>query len=343
MPTDARFYQFVSDYVAMHVLTPQIGLQTIQFDLPDRCHEALVTTHVRDDQERCRHAEQSVRIRLRTCKYPKDSVDFETTGAAVAATDWPENIYISLNDQHLQPRRKQHFHHDLPIELTHTVQEGKNTVTVSLPVPLKIGQTIQKYLMLVEVIEIWSAETLKKRIQSHEHFTVDEMKVELRRRLNGADDDEIVVADEHLSLSVTDPFSLRICTTPVRSIHCKHVECFDLDNWLETRQGKPSRRQGEPSKVDEWKCPICGGDARPQTLSIDDFFAQVREKLLADGAERTKLIRIDKECNWSAVVEQDDSDDEDELVVAAAPSRDRQTSRSRNRETAVIILDDDDD
>jgi hypothetical protein len=268
--------------------------------------------------------------------------DFEITGAPVTSTYWPENVYISMNGEHVQLRRKQHFRSDWPVELTGLVRRGNNTVVVSLPELSKGRHGIEKYLLMVEVIRVSSAGALKDLVFGDEHFTYERTKGDLQQRLTGASDDDIVIQDKHLSISVTDPFSSTLCITPVRSIHCKHTECFDLDNWLDTRQAKPSKRPGEPSKVDEWKCPICGGDARPHQLRIDNFFSEVSKKLLADGAGRTRMIRMDDQGNWSAVVEQDDSDDDDEQPIAAAASEDLQAARGRSRlAPAVIVLDDD--
>jgi hypothetical protein len=241
-----------------------------------------------------------------------------------------------MNGIHLQPRRKQHFRNDLPIELTQLINKGTNTVVISFPPPLKAQKVLQRYLLTIEVIKTSSAEVIKGLVRDRAHFLMEDTKSVLRQRLMGSNDDDIVVEDKHLSISLADPFSSTMFVTPVRSIHCKHVQCFDLDNWLATRQPKPSRRLGEPSKVDEWRCPICGGDARPQNLKIDDFFVDVRANLIAKGAAGTKMIMVDEEGRWTAVVEKDDSDDESEAGGEYTTAK-----VGKSKPSAVIVLDDD--
>ncbi|KAH8178090.1 MIZ/SP-RING zinc finger domain-containing protein [Sarocladium implicatum] len=334
--TDKSFYQFVSEYAGVRTLMPKVGLEDINFDVSDACFEDFVTPLRLDSQVVHQFREGSLRFRLRICKFLEDVADFASTAAAVAATHWPEHIYISMNGIHLQPRRKQHFRNDLPIELTQLINKGTNTVVISFPPPLKAQKVLQRYLLTIEVIKTSSAEVIKGLVRDRAHFLMEDTKSVLRQRLMGSNDDDIVVEDKHLSISLADPFSSTMFVTPVRSIHCKHVQCFDLDNWLATRQPKPSRRLGEPSKVDEWRCPICGGDARPQNLKIDDFFVDVRANLIAEGAAGTKMIMVDEEGRWTAVVEKDDSDDESEAGGEYTTAK-----VGKSKPSAVIVLDDD--
>lgn len=334
---DKSFYQYIWEYAGVRVLAPKFGLEHIDFEISDSCFENLVKPTTRDGQEVHSFREGSLRVRLRLCKLPEDVADFESTASAVAPTNWPEHIYISFNDEHLQLRRKQHFRHDLPIELTNTVQKGKNTVVISLPNPLNAEKVIQKYLLTIDIIKTSSADVIRSMVQESDHFRLDDTKAELRQRLIGSNDDDIVIEDKHLSVTIADPFSSTLFITPVRSIHCKHVQCFDLDTWLATRRPKPSKRRGEPCKVDEWQCPICGGDARPQNLRIDDFFVNVRARLLASGADGTKVIKVDEEGNWVGVEVQDDSDDDSVTKGEAFTAQVR-----NNRAPQVIVLDDDD-
>jgi hypothetical protein len=88
---------------------------------------------------------------------------------------------------------------------------------------------------------------------------------------------------------------------------------------------------------------MCGRDARPHRLHIDDFLVEVRAKLLADGKQRTKRIQAAADGGWVPVVEPEDSDDEGD-APPSDPAREssRVSSRSVPPAAAVIeILDDD--
>lgn len=92
--------------------------------------------------------------------------------------------------------------------------------------------------------------------------------------------------------------------------------------------------------ADNWKCPICFLDARPSSLRVDEFFAEVRKGLLAQGLSKTKKILVTADGSWSAVPELDDSDDESPVQ----PNRSVGERINQNKATApanIIEIDDD--
>jgi hypothetical protein len=79
----------------------------------------------------------------------------------------------------------------------------------------------------------------------------------------------------------------------------------------------------EPSDPDSWACPICGKDARPYVLRVDDFMVAVRDRLVAQSKDkRAKSILVCKDGMWEAVLDvkgdddTDTEDDDDELPLA---------------------------
>lgn len=334
-----RYYQFLSGLAfSPQILKPASGCFKAEFEIPESGFRALAVTDFEMGIQRCRYTESSKRLRLRLCKLANgEDIPPPASTLATKSTYWPHEIYLSLNDKPLQPRRKQHFRHDLPIELTNLVKAGLNTLMISYP-SLSLGAPVTDALaLMVEVVSISSGETIRQEVLERGKLCFD-TKAEVHRRLTASsDDDDIVVQDSFLNISLADPFSSRMCALPVRSIHCKHVECFDLDNWLESRQPKRSKRAGEPSQVDVWKCPICAADARPQTLRIDGFLQHIRDTLLARGLGRTKTIRVDKDADWTAVEESDDSEDETPVPPRSQEPSSRQHSMAG---ATVIVLDD---
>ncbi|KAH8742696.1 hypothetical protein F5883DRAFT_366563, partial [Diaporthe sp. PMI_573] len=95
------------------------------------------------------------------------------------------------------------------------------------------------------------------------------------------DEDGIAVIDRsgvtvsELSIDLTDPFSASIFSIPAHGLACTHMECFDLETWLNTRPIKQAINNGPQY----WECHICFGDARPRSLRIDSFLVSVRKKL----------------------------------------------------------------
>jgi hypothetical protein len=113
--------------------------------------------------------------------------------------------------------------------------------------------------------------------------------------------------------------------------------------------------------VDVWKCPLCGKDARPYSLQIDDFLASVRTKLVEDDNLDVKAILISADGTWRPKPEpiplkrkamgglnDDDESSTDEegtrkQKAFARSQRDSSMSSGRrgSRQVEVIELDDD--
>jgi hypothetical protein len=85
-------------------------------------------------------------------------------------------------------------------------------------------------------------------------------------------------------ISLRDPLSMKMpMELPVRTIACRHLQCFDLHAFLEcqlSRELAAARRAGDSSRKTLWKCPICG-PSQPATvnlLSVDWYMKQIVER-----------------------------------------------------------------
>ncbi|KOS20472.1 E3 SUMO-protein ligase gei-17 [Escovopsis weberi] len=263
---------------------------------------------------------------------------------AVSRTCWPSHIHVIFNQQPQILRRKQHFHHDQPVELTELVVPGSNEVDISFPVYPQNSQPNANDFVAVERISTIDHETVWSLVHSHEHTTTEETKSVIKKRLNASESDDIVVENDSLRVSIVDPFSSQMYVVPVRGVECKHLECIDLQNWLETRPRKFATEPTEPTVVDCWSCPICGLDARPTSLRIDDFFAEVRQKLLESGNGSAKAIEVAADGSWKAVQEviSDPSSHLAKRDIKRISSRGSAGLSAWVPET-IEILDDDDD
>ena len=314
LPT-SRHYQYLSSFVVRPThLPPAMGLRRLEFTLSKvdiektskrvRGPNGLPVSHYSDG---------SRRYRLRLCVRPEDETEVKDCAWAVSLSHWPPEFYPSINNQPLLVPRKQHFHHDLPIELSDYIVEGKNVVSLSFPKRARNFQKQMTFFIAVEVVVTSRHEALLGMVHRLGPISRAETVEKISRRLKLLDSDDVIVEDKTLSISVTDPFTSVMFEVPVRGLNCKHMECFDLGVWLMTREGKPSAVKGqEPSLADSWNCPICGQDARPNMLQIDGYMAQVRSQLLAMGKENTKTIQVAADGNWEPVIELEESADNGE-------------------------------
>jgi hypothetical protein len=222
-------------------------------------------------------------------------------------TVWPESTSLAINKSQLEIRRKNHHGKDLPIDITPFVRlstpNSTNQITLSI---LKGRSKIKEfsYFIAVEVIEIMHHSQILEMVYQN-HIPLNQTVNKIKKSLagpSGDDDDDIAMVVSDLSIDVADPFTAIIFETPVRGGSCLHRECFDLETFLLTRNSKPKRPE-QPCMIDVWKCPLCGKDARPYSLQIDDFLGSVRNSLQEQGKLDVKAILIGADGRWRPKVE----------------------------------------
>jgi hypothetical protein len=232
-------------------------------------------------------------------------------------TVWPAGVFLAINDKQLEVRRKLHHGKDLTIDLTKDIKEGLNTLTCSLLRTTEEMKLDKNFAIAVEVVEIISDERIRdlpfllKESDARDAITKS-LNSGLRSKNGGTDaekhkneDEEIQVVDAHISIDITDPYTARVFELPVRGKTCLHRECFDLQMFLDTRKARTSEKDREraPTSPDEWKCPICKKDARPQNLVVDGYLQRVRRELGEKGLLDVKAIRVLADGTWEAVLD----------------------------------------
>ncbi|KAK6851158.1 miz zinc finger protein [Apiospora arundinis] len=369
--SNERYYQFVK-YLALRPspIPPHHYLHIFKFSLSDEEYARISRDTLGPDGAPPPlpinvFSDGSLRLRLRCVCRNVASISEEQW--VREDSTWPDQIFIHLNGRVLTVRRKQHYAQDQPIEIGHCVIAGVNELKISVPPNIpneRVWPSAKKPFVAVEVVENLSHSSV---LGLHNLSVVSKIPTEqtlgvIKKRLGGpsggANDDEIAIIASDLTIRVADPFSACIFNTPVRGASCEHLECFDLQTWLNTRPSKKSCVCGsrdsncrvcprEPSLVDKWKCPICGEDARPHVLRIDGFLSDVRDTLAAQEKLGTKDIAVSADGSWKPVVDTDDEGDDDSDVdvipTIARSVRSRSASKPmlQRMPVEVISLDDD--
>jgi zinc finger MIZ domain-containing protein len=270
---------------------------------------------------------------------------------AVSDTVWPDSIFALFNSEKLEIRRKVQHGKDLPIDLTQPIAAAgvnfQNKLKISMPKSRQRAMKDQGYFVAVEVIETIKHQEIMEMCLHGQRISANHTLNAIKKSLApmGDDDDDFTIVATDLTLSLADPFTARIFDIPVRGNTCLHRECFDLETFLLTRNSKPKRPQ-QPCMVDVWKCPLCGKDARPYSLRVDDFLVSVRNELAKQDNLDVKAILISPDGNWRAKPEpkpqkrkapydDDDSSDDEQ------PRKNSIGDANKKKVVEVIELDDD--
>lgn len=246
------------------------------------------------------YSDGSLTYRLRCIQIPPSCQDISEESWSVTESVWPSVIYIHVNEVELFVRRKVHNGKDLPLDITGHLKEGENVVTLRfLRSPPEYKDLL--YAMAVEILEISGFDSVKKLVGT---LPASESQEQIQKRLSlgTGDDDELAVVNDYITIDLVDPFMARIFDIPARGRTCLHQECFDLDTFIKTRVSK----SGKGKMREDWKCPICGRDARPKTLVIDGFLVEVHAELKrTNRLEQTKAILVRADGSWEPKVEKD--------------------------------------
>ncbi|KEF62290.1 uncharacterized protein A1O9_00262 [Exophiala aquamarina CBS 119918] len=242
----------------------------------------------------------STQFRLKCIKrkISERSARWSDEEAVSAPTTWPMCLSISVNgDFGVDFRRKAHHGLDLSTDVTDLLHDGPNEIKVCVTFTPQEESVV--YGMCLEIIRITSHQTVASMPQTipSQQIKTSIMSA-LSRKDSQEDDDDLLIADQLMSIDLVDPFMSTLWVTPVRGRSCQHRECFDLEAFLSSRTGRV--KGCSMTNPDQWKCPICRKDARPQNLIIDGFLLDVREQLEAQGLLDTKAILIKEDGIWQA-------------------------------------------
>ena len=288
------------------------------------------------------------------------------------AEDWvfkapawpPSSVSIRVNEERYPLPRKENVRKPRPCDVTRFMKVGCNVISVVVK-PLFSDGNKHAYFAAVDLIAIAGHSFIMQHVQETKVLSEQDTLDVIRSRLSvcavdGDEENEILV-DQELCISLTDPFSATRVKLPCRGSGCRHLDPFDLETWLETRPTKkkcmhsfkeePGCRKcavygvdwQEPSLVDSWKCPICSADARPSYLVIDGFLKRVIESLAEQGSDATKAIYVNAEGKWRAKEEPPDDDDGDSSDGEGPPAKRLASLAAKTKLSTpaeVIVLDD---
>ncbi|KAF7592729.1 hypothetical protein BBP40_012560 [Aspergillus hancockii] len=237
--------------------------------------------------------------RLRCIKVLPSTSNVAEQVWSVAESVWPSVFYVHVNKVELFARRRVHNGKDLPLDITDHLQEGENLISLHvIRGPAETNDLL--YAMGVEILEV---SDLARAISLAQPLPAAESREMIRKRVSSdSQDDEVSVVSDHLSINLVDPFTARVFDSPVRGRFCEHQDCFDHMTWVQTRASKSGKR----SLKNDWRCPICGQDARPQHLVVDGFLREVHAELArTNQLEGARAILIKADGSWVLKAEAD--------------------------------------
>jgi hypothetical protein len=253
--------------------------------LPTRLHEVPRRPDIRSG---------SVILQLRCISIPAGT-PIPTTRSEWAshATFWPKHTFAEINYTRIEFRRAERWGADHPADITNQVRAGINNLNI-LTLSYDATPNAPTYLAAIEVITLSSEDKIKATLA---RLPEDDTMRDILARLRRSSDPDLIVASSTVSIGVKCPLSFQLMALPVRARACKHLDCFDADNYLASRR---LAEKGMPPAPGAYKCPHCGGRAQPEDLVVDGFLVRVLEKIReeGDGEGEAKCVVVDEKGEW---------------------------------------------
>ena len=272
----------------------------------------------------------SLTFRVRCVEFAEGSETPPKTGWITSETTWPPNIAISVNGIALEIRKKSHHGKDLPVDVTEIVKEGQNEIKSAV---LSLPDTRKRYLIGLEAVQVTDESQVRSLVRTE---SSDDARKRLLSRFQNHDPD-IEIIQPHITVDLTDPFTSRIYETPTRSKKCSHIQCFDLDVFLQTRNVSDPL---QPCAPEDFKCPICKADARPPLLVIDAFFANIRRSLIEMDRLDAKAVQLKEDGSWvikEGEASKDNSNDNNTRVARSYVDRQAPVEKQAHRRSTGTV------
>ncbi|XP_041920725.1 zinc finger MIZ domain-containing protein 1a isoform X4 [Alosa sapidissima] len=204
-------------------------------------------------------------------------------------TNWPASVQVSVNATPLTIERGDNKTSHKPLHLKHVCQPGRNTIQIT------VTACCCSHLFVLQLVHRPSVRSvlqglLKKRLLPAEHC-ITKIKRNFssvaassgNTTLNGEDG----VEQTAIKVSLKCPITFRRIQLPARGHDCKHVQCFDLESYLQLNCERGT-----------WRCPVCNKSALLEGLEVDQFMWGILNAIQNSEFEE---VTIDPTCSWRPV------------------------------------------
>ncbi|XP_031164778.1 zinc finger MIZ domain-containing protein 2-like [Sander lucioperca] len=203
-------------------------------------------------------------------------------------TNWPASVQVSVNATPLTIERGDNKTSHKPLYLKQVCQPGRNTIQIT------VTACCCSHLFVLQLVHRPSVRSvlqglMKKRLLPAEHC-VTKIKRNFSSGsipgtpgLNGEDG----VEQTAIRVSLKCPITFRRIQLPSRGHDCRHIQCFDLESYLQLNCERGT-----------WRCPVCNKTALLEGLEVDQYMLGI---LIYVQNSEYEEITIDPVCSWKPV------------------------------------------
>ncbi|KAK2512412.1 hypothetical protein Q9233_016306 [Columba guinea] len=203
-------------------------------------------------------------------------------------TNWPASVQVSVNATPLTIERGDNKTSHKPLYLKHVCQPGRNTIQIT------VTACCCSHLFVLQLVHRPSVRSvlqglIKKRLLPAEHCITKIKRNFSSGTIPGTPgpNGEDGVEQTAIKVSLKCPITFRRIQLPARGHDCRHIQCFDLESYLQLNCERGT-----------WRCPVCNKTALLEGLEVDQYMLGI---LIHIQNSEHEEITIDPTCSWKPV------------------------------------------
>ncbi|KAM9216753.1 zinc finger MIZ domain-containing protein 2 isoform 2-T3 [Dugong dugon] len=203
-------------------------------------------------------------------------------------TNWPASVQVSVNATPLTIERGDNKTSHKPLYLKHVCQPGRNTIQIT------VTACCCSHLFVLQLVHRPSVRSvlqglIKKRLLPAEHCVTKIKRNFSSGTIPGTPgpNGEDGVEQTAIKVSLKCPITFRRIQLPARGHDCRHIQCFDLESYLQLNCERGT-----------WRCPVCNKTALLEGLEVDQYMLGILIYIQNSDYEE---ITIDPTCSWKPV------------------------------------------
>ncbi|XP_065568477.1 zinc finger MIZ domain-containing protein 1-like isoform X2 [Artemia franciscana] len=215
-------------------------------------------------------------------------------------TNWPASVQVSVNATPLNIDRGENKSAHKPLYLKDVCQPGRNTIQIT------VSACCCSHLFVLQLVHRPSVRSVLQGLLRKRLLPADHCVAKIKRHFNcgvftspptnqngssnvpsGISADNDGVEQTAIKVSLKCPITFKRISLPARGHECKHIQCFDLESYLQMNCDRGS-----------WKCPVCNKTALLEGLEIDQYVWGI---LNDSRSSETDEVTVDSNASWRPV------------------------------------------
>ncbi|SCU85927.1 LAME_0D03620g1_1 [Lachancea meyersii CBS 8951] len=148
--------------------------------------------------------------------------------------------------------------------------------------------TKEDYLVYCYIVEVIPPQLIIEEVLRHPKIVKPATLQYLKESLSEDEDEDLVTTSTVMTLQC--PISYCRMRYPSKSVHCRHLQCFDALWYIESQLQIPT-----------WHCPVCQKTVKVEDLALCEFV----EDIIEQCDDEVEQVEISRDGQWKPIFDDD--------------------------------------